>query len=205
MRRMLGVALGALGALALAASLAPSTPIAQAPLAAADAPVATQPIPTDIATPAPTLAPDAAPAGLAAATALPDGWRVSVPRLGIDLPLRDGDLGRDIADQATPVNAAFRLPGSASPGTAGNLYVYAHARTGMFLSLWSARPGDIVRLASPGGAILTYVVTEVAPRVAVTDIRYLLPTSDERLTLQTSTGPHIGDPRFVVVAMPQRR
>ena len=60
-------------------------------------------------------------------------------------------------------------------------------------------------LVSPGGVVLTYVVTEVAPRVPINDIRYLIPTEDERLTLQTSTGPHVGDPRFVVVAMPQRR
>jgi sortase (surface protein transpeptidase) len=127
---------------------------------------------------------------------------VVVPRLGIDLPLRDGDLVRDVVDQATPVAAAFRFPGSPLPGTPGNLYVYAHARTGMFLALWKAKQGDVVELVSPSGATLRYLVNDIVPKVPINDITYLLPTDDERLTLQTSTGPNVDDPRFVVVAIP---
>jgi len=137
--------------------------------------------------------------------ALVEGTRILVPRLHIDLPLRPGDSERDIGAQSTPTAAAFLLPGSAVPGTSGNSYIYAHARPGMFLSLWSVAIGDSIEIVGPTGVVLTYTVSEIEPRVAVSDLTYLIPTEDERLTLQTSTGPTVNDPRFVVVARPTHR
>lgn len=137
--------------------------------------------------------------------ALVEGTRILVPRLHIDLPLRPGDSERDIGAQSTPTAAAFLLPGSAVPGTSGNSYIYAHARAGMFLSLWSVAIGDSIEIVGPTGVVLSYTVSEIEPRVAVSDLTYLIPTEDERLTLQTSTGPTVNDPRFVVVARPTHR
>lgn len=125
-----------------------------------------------------------------------------MPRLGIDLPIAEGDLVRDTIDQQTPENFAFHFPGTAIPGTFGNSYLYAHARRGMFLALWNARLGDEVTITTPSGAQLKFVVTEVHPRVPPTETSWIQPAGDERLTLQTSTGPNRGDPRFVVVAAP---
>jgi sortase (surface protein transpeptidase) len=127
---------------------------------------------------------------------------VLVPRLGIDLPIAEGDVERDVVVQKTPENFAFHFPGTAIPGTLGNSYLYAHARQGMFLSLWNARVGDQVSITTPAGSALKFVITEVHPRVPPADTSWLQPTTDERLTLQTSTGPNSGDPRFVVVAAP---
>lgn len=101
----------------------------------------------------------------------------------------------------TPEGAAFHFPGSATPGERGNAYIYGHARVGMFLPLWRARVGDEVTVRSPRIEELRYVIVEVHPRVPPDDVRWLAPTSDERLTLQTSTGPHPGDPRFIAVAV----
>ena len=89
------------------------------------------------------------------------------------------------------------------PGQGGNTFLYAHARSGMFLSLWNARPGDDVRVAAPDGQLFLYVIRDVLPRVAPTDVSSTRPTSTERLTLQTSTGPNASDPRFVVFAFPR--
>lgn len=133
-----------------------------------------------------------------------EGMRIRVPRLGIDLPLREGDAGRDIPSEsspgATPEGAAFHFPGTAVPGSRGNAYLYAHARVGMFLALWQAQVGDRVELILPGGGVLAYSVAEVHPQVPSSDTSWLQPTSDERLTLQTSTGPTPAHPRFIVVA-----
>jgi sortase (surface protein transpeptidase) len=126
-----------------------------------------------------------------------------MPRLGIDLPIAEGDVQRDVVIQRTPENFAFHFPGTAIPGTLGNSYIYAHARQGMFLSLWNARVGDNVSITTPGGDELKFLVTEVHPRVPPADTSWLQPTGDERLTLQTSTGPNRDDPRFVVVAAPE--
>jgi sortase family protein len=153
-----------------------------------------------LATPAP--APTAAPtASLAPPLELGDGWRIRIARIGIDLPLRDGDASRDVARQRTPDGAAYRLAGSALPGTAGNTYVYGHARWAQFIGLWYVHLDDLVVVTGPGRTIY-YRVTEIHPRVATDDLTYLLPARDGRLTLQTSTGPDPSDPRFVVIAIP---
>ena len=135
--------------------------------------------------------------------AIPDGYRVQIPRLRIDLPIREGDVARDIENQQTPEHAAFHLPRTAIPGEGSNSYIYAHARTGMFLSLWDAKEGDEVIIVAPDGRTLVYVVREVHPRVPYNETVWVLPTLAERLTLQTSTGPNPQDPRFVVVALPK--
>jgi sortase (surface protein transpeptidase) len=136
------------------------------------------------------------------------GSRIAVPRLGIDLPLEVGEIARDVPRAgyagATPENVAFVFPSSRLPGEGGNTYVYAHARAGMFLSLWGAKLGDEVVIYRPDdGERRTYRVALIAPRVNPTDARWLDPNGEERVTLQTSTGPDPGDPRFIVVAYPE--
>lgn len=149
----------------------------------------------------------ALPSGAAPATADPrapiaDGYRVQIPRLAIDLPIAEGNIVRDIEQQKTPESYAFHLTGTGIPGRGSNSYFYAHARTGMFLTLWNARSGDEIFISTPDGKALKYVVSEVHPKVVPTDVSWAQPTRTEQLTLQTSTGPNPSDPRFVVVALP---
>ena len=133
---------------------------------------------------------------------IPPGYRVQIPRLAIDLAILEGDIERDTVLLQTPENYAFHLPGTAIPGTGANSYLYAHARRGMFLSLWSAQVGDVVWISTPDGRALRYLVSEVHPRVTPNEVSFAAPSPPDRLTLQTSTGPNPGDPRFVVVALP---
>jgi sortase (surface protein transpeptidase) len=152
-----------------------------------------------------TLAPTADPTASTSPTptpAIPTGYRITIARLAIDLPIAEGDVERDTVRQETPENFAFHFPGTAIPGEGGNAYIYAHARRGMFLSLWNAREGDQVTIVTPDARELHYVVSEVHPRVDPADVSWAAPTSSERLTLQTSPGPSPGDPRFVVIALP---
>jgi sortase (surface protein transpeptidase) len=135
------------------------------------------------------------------------GLRVVIPGLGIDLPLAVGDPERDVPRPgfagATPEHVALVYPGSRSPGDGGNTYIYAHARAGMFLSLWNARLGETVLVARADGSIArAYRIVLIVPRVDPVDTHWLDPDGDERLTLQTSTGPGPSDPRFIVVAHP---
>jgi len=135
-------------------------------------------------------------------TPIPRGYRITIQRLGIDLPIAEGDISRDIDEQKTPEGFAFHLPGTSIPGLGSNTYLYAHARTGMFLSLWNAQPGDQVVISTPDLHALRYVISEVHPRVPPDDVSWVQPTNGERLTLQTSTGPNPTDPRFVAIAVP---
>ena len=165
---------------------------------AGDLAAAPRPLPSVAATPAPTTA-RASPTPL---PPIPIGYRVQIPRLGIDLGILEGDIQRDTVQLQTPENYAFHLPGTAIPGTGANSYLYAHARSGMFLSLWDAKVGDVVWISTPDGRALKYVISEVHPRVPPEDVVWATPTAPDRLTLQTSTGPDPADPRFVVVALP---
>jgi LPXTG-site transpeptidase (sortase) family protein len=186
-----GIAAVVLGAALLLAQ--PSSPFALAPTASPSATPALAANPAETSTVRPT------------ATPLPPilpGYRVQIPRLSIDLGILEGDLARDTIQQQTPENYAFHLPGTAIPGSGGNSYLYAHARRGMFLSLWDAKVGDVVWISTPDGRALKYVVSEIHPRVPPEDVAWAEASGVERLTLQTSTGPNPGDPRFVVVALP---
>jgi len=180
--------------LILVVGLRPAAPAAVLPPAVAAA--------TTLPSPSQTGSPIASVPIASPTPAIPDGYRIKIARLAIDLPIVEGDLERDAVRQETPENVALHLPGTAIPGDGSNTYIYAHARRGMFLSLWSAREGDEVVVLTPSGRELRYVVSEVHPRVDPTDISWVARTAGERLTLQTSTGPNPGDPRFVVVALP---
>ena len=178
------------------------------PPAAGDAP------PAVMESPYLDVLPDALPSAPAPSpTATPEpprgreiaGARIVISRLGIDLPLEWGDIGRDVPRSdfagATPERLALVFPGSALPGAGGNTYIYSHARTGMFISLWSVRAGDVVELRWPD-ASLRYAVQRIVPRVDPSDTSWLDAGGPERLTLQTSTGPNSWDPRFVAIASP---
>lgn len=161
------------------------------------------PAATEIAQP--SAEPSGSPPASAAPTPgpIPDGYRIQIPRLLIDLPIAEGDVQRDTVDQQTPESFAFHLPGTSIPGKGSNTYLYSHARRGMFLTLWNVREGDEIWISTPDRVALAYVVAEVHPRVPPSDVSWVQPTPAERLTLQTSTGPSRGDPRFLVIALPR--
>ena len=123
--------------------------------------------------------------------------RIRIERLGIDLRIIEGD-GID-----APIGKAAHYPGTAWPGGGSNIYVYGHARDGMFVALWDVREGDEVELELVDGTSRTYVVTAVHPRVPWDAIEYLEPTATEQLTLQTSTSYESTAPRFIAIAVPK--
>ena len=122
--------------------------------------------------------------------------RIIIARLGIDLAIVEGD-GID-----APLGKVAHFPSTAWPGGGTNIYIYGHARTGMFIRLWDARVGDTVTLDLVDGTTRTYVVTKVLPTVPWDAVQYLEPTPTEQLTLQTCTSYYPTAPRFVVIAVP---
>ncbi len=122
--------------------------------------------------------------------------RIRIARLGIDLAIIEGD-GID-----APIGKAAHFPGSAWPGDGSNVYIYGHARTGMFITLWKARVGDRIELDLVDGTSRTYAVIKVLPKVPWDAVTYLEPTKTEQLTVQTSTSYYPTAPRFVVIAAP---
>jgi len=101
-----------------------------------------------------------------------------------------------------PLGKAAHFPGTAWPGGGSNIYLYGHARDGMFINLWNARIGDVVVLTLVDGSQSRYVVSRIRPNVRWNDMSVLDPTSTEQLTLQTCTSYEVTAPRFLVIAVP---
>ncbi len=131
----------------------------------------------------------------------PVATRVAVPRLGIDLPvvLQRGN--------AFPwCNVAMYLAPLSQPGEAGVTFLYAHARTGMFLPLLDASRvggggrlvGMLVNVWTSDDHLYTYRVTRVLPhRYALPDLGSL---TGQQVWLQTSEGPYGTTNKLMVVA-----
>jgi LPXTG-site transpeptidase (sortase) family protein len=146
---------------------------------------------------------EASPAVTSPSPSLEDGPRVAtkakrivIDRLDIDLPIVEGD-GID-----APIGKAAHFPSSGWPYGGTNIYIYGHARKGMFINLWDAKRGDSIVLKLVDGTSRTYVVTKVLPKVPWDAVEYLDPTKTEQLTLQTSTSYYATAPRFIVIAVP---
>ncbi len=137
--------------------------------------------------------PITAGADVTPADALPAS-AVRMDRLGIDLPLVEGD------GHSVPEGYASHYPGTAWPGEGSNSYIYAHARESNFLELWRVRTGDLVEVDMTDGSVAAYEVSEIHPLVDWDALEYLAPTDTEMLTLQTSLSYEDTAPRFVVIA-----
>jgi LPXTG-site transpeptidase (sortase) family protein len=143
------------------------------------------------------LIPDTA-TGIEATGGLP-ATGIRLARLGIDLPLVEGD------GLVGPDDAAAHYPGTAWPGEGSNTVIYAHAREGAFLDLWNVRTGDLVEVTMADGDIVEHRVSEIRPMVAFDDLDLLAATDKEILTLQTCLTYDDTAPRFVVIAEPVDR
>ena len=206
-RRALTAALTAAGVTLLAAGLL-----------AYGAPAATRPIPSDGTASArgsnaaalPTLPPiDGSAPPRSPAPSDRVASRVVVESLGIDLPV--------IAqpDPSYPsCNVAMYLQDDrlGPPGSNRSVYLYAHARTGMFLPLLTevqrtggrSMIGRLVDVYTSDDQHFVYRITSVLPSVPA-DGHFLdkaVAVKREALWLQTSTGSHAHDPKMQVVARP---
>ena len=118
--------------------------------------------------------------------------RVRVSALNIDLPV--------VPPPPDPnhypfCNVAEFIPAMSRPGRPGTTFVYAHARSGMFLPILEAsriREGKAmigmrVEIFTSDNRLFTYEVSEVRRRVLSLDFAYRATT--EQAILQTSEGP----------------
>src|ERR1700716_1996470 len=86
-----------------------------------------------------SVVPSASPTGPTAQVP-PDGMRVKMPELGLDLPVVAGD------GVNAPLYKAVLYPWLALPGSGKRSMIYAHARNGMFGPLFRAKVGQVVEV-----------------------------------------------------------
>ena len=127
--------------------------------------------------------------------------RVAVSGLGIDLPVIRGPSGYP------PCRVAMYLAAAAQPKEPGITFIYAHARTGMFLPLlsrWKADRGasmigKTIRVWTSNSYVYSYRITRF--RTTSNEMTGVTSLASERLWLQTSTGPNTSYPKLIVEAV----
>ncbi|MEA2538074.1 MAG: hypothetical protein QOF11_2308 [Chloroflexota bacterium] len=204
--RLLPALLAAVGVSLIAAGLLTYTIPADAVATASD-PVAIEPSdspePSALLSFPPLASPSASSSGSPASPAV--ATRVVVPALGIDLPVIRQPGG---ADTFPPCNVAMYHQLFHQPGQAGPTYLYAHARTGMFLPILEASKvnngrrmvGMIIQVYTADDQLYLYEVVEVRRHVTTFDGAFA--ETRESLWLQTSEGPVGTLEKTQVVALP---
>jgi hypothetical protein len=205
-RRIASALLTAIGVVLIAAGLLTYTQ----PVTAAGTDPTIPPNPASLA-PSPdpsgleTLEPLATPGPSSSAAVSRVATRVVVAALGIDLPviLQPGSAG-----SFPPCNVAMYIQQLHQPGQPGATYIYAHARTGMFLPILTASTinngksmiGMLVQVYTSDNMEFLYEVTAV--RRHIIDLDAAFGTTDESLWLQTSEGPRGTIQKVQVIAKP---
>ena len=158
----------------------------------------TSPSSSAAASPTPRITPDPTlkPGTRAVAT------RVVVPGLDIDLPIIKGPPGYP------PCRVALYLKELKQPGEKGATYLYAHARTGMFLPFLDASKVNngrrmlsmLVQVYTSDNKLHLYEINQVRRHQRSLD--QALNARSDQLWLQTSEGPNSSYPKLMVVAKP---
>ncbi len=200
--RLLPAMLSALGIALLTAGLLSYTAPVEAGPAASEVPVVVTLPPTP--TPPGTVAPSPDASGSPAPTIPADrvATRVVISGLGIDLPII-----RPPSTTAYPLcDVAMFIQELGQPGFGRATYLYAHARTGMFLPILDASKvnngaamlGMVVEVYTSDDQLYLYEITEV--RRHQLDLDDAVAATTEQLWLQTSEGPKGTRPKTQVVA-----
>jgi hypothetical protein len=207
--RVLPALLTALGVTGLAAGLLSlSTPVVAEPLPSATPTLAPSTAPSATTTPLITFPPLPSSAASSISPTPPAdrvATRVRVAALDIDLPVVKPPGGAD----AYPLcDVAMYIQELGQPGHGRATYLYAHARTGMFLPILDASLvqngksmlGMVVEVWTSDDQRFLYEISEV--RRHQLDLNDALAADREELWLQTSEGPKGTPGKTQVIALP---
>ena len=128
--------------------------------------------------------------------------RVTVPALKIDLPVVKPPRGFPYC------NVAMYLDIFSQPGEKGATYIFAHARTGMFLPLLTQSQhnngqgmiGMIVQVYTSDDQLFLYRISQIRRHYPASNSLQGLPVKDNQLWLQTSEGPLTSSTKLQVIA-----
>jgi hypothetical protein len=127
--------------------------------------------------------------------------RVYIPSYKINLPVLPGPSGYPYCNVAMYQTILWQ------PREPGVTFLFAHARTGMFLPLLTASKinngaamiGRLVYVYTSDSMMYTYKIVQV--RRHQRSIQSAVGVTSERLWLQTSEGPNFTYPKLIVVAI----
>ena len=205
--RLLPAVLAALGVSLVAAGLLSYSSPVEATPNASDLPagVIDTPRPSAKLTFPPFASPSAAPSATSSPAKPVVATRVVVPALDIDLPVIRQPGG---PNAFPPCNVAMYLTQLHQPDQPGPTYLYAHARTGMFLPILEASKinngrrmhGMLVQVYTSDDQLYLYEIVDV--RRHVTTLDGALRDKRTSVWLQTSEGPVGTFEKTQVIALP---
>jgi len=185
-----GVMLVAVGLLSYTGPVDAGVPASPPPATAAPTPVLT-PSPSPRPTFPPSVEPSSSPSPSPTVPSDRVSTRVVVPALRIDLP-----VVKPPGDNSYPLcNVAEYIRELGQPGQGRATYLYAHARTGMFLPILDASKvnngaamlGMLVQVFTSDDQLFLYEIVEV--RRNQTSLGDAMAADTEQVWLQTSEGP----------------
>jgi hypothetical protein len=200
-----GVSLIAGGLLTYTGAAEPTPDPNESPIVVASSPSATIPLPTFAPSSSePSASPSPSPSAIVDRVAT----RVVVRDLKIDLPVVKPAGGPNAYPQC---NVAMYIELLSHPGQGKAIYLYAHARDGMFGPIYerairkkSGGPksmlGMIVEVYTSDDMVFSYEITEV--RLHQRNLNDALRATTEELWLQTSEGPKGTPGKTQVKALP---
>lgn len=125
--------------------------------------------------------------------------KIEIPKTKTNLVVEPGSINDGV--WSISEDGASHLITSSTPGNGGNTVIYAHNKNDLFGPIRWLNIGDEILVTNYDGQTLHYKIIEtltIEPDV----IEYVLPKSEETLTLYTCTGFADSD-RFIVIAKPQ--
>lgn len=114
--------------------------------------------------------------------------RVTVPRLGVDLPVDDGNY--DEANRTWTLSgyrAQFALASIVANDYQGNTFIYGHNNPDVFGKLKQLAPGDSMQLYTDNGYVFSYIYTSLED-LQPDDGSVFQNDGPPRATIQTCTG-----------------
>ncbi len=199
--RLLPALLTAAGATLLAAGLLTYTNPAAA-LDPSPSPAIVASPSASVTSPAPSASAGASSSASASPVAGAVATRIVIQGLDVDLPIVAGPDGYPYC------NVAMYIRQLHQPGEDGAVYLYAHARTGMFLPLLEQSKvkngrkmvGMLVQVYTSDDQLYLYEITKVLRhQTTLVDAQK---AKTPQLWLQTSEGPNSTYPKLQVLAMP---
>lgn len=123
---------------------------------------------------------------------------INIPSVGLSLDVKEAAIENGVW-QTSEVDANH-LNQSAYPGDGGNIVIYGHNKNSIFGPIRWLEKGAEIEVTDEKGIKHTYRVIETT-EVSPDNIQFVLPKSEEILTLYTCTGL-FDSKRFIVVARP---
>lgn len=121
---------------------------------------------------------------------------ISIPSIKINLSIEESAIIDGVWEIS--YDGASHLDKSADPGEGGNIVIYGHNKNLLFGPIRRLKEGDLIEITNEDGQKYNYKVTKSFVTTPE-DIEYVLPKSEEILTLYTCTGL-LDSKRHIVLA-----